>query len=209
MSSNMTQIDEGFIQYPVPGIDNDSQGFRDRYSIVRDNLNTARTEISNLITNTAKINTSNNFGGNKIINANLSSSTVEANIAQDADAITDDSLSISYTGGSVHVIRVGSSANPLTLSFTNWPTETNNSGSRFSKITLIVNPDNDLQGSRTIQWPTGIKKIKLDVVTLEQASQIPDFDSESTISFGGTKIFEVFTYDGGTTLFVNYLGLYE
>jgi hypothetical protein len=194
MSSNMTQIDEGFIQYPVPGIDNDSQGFRDRYSTIRTNLNTARTEISNLITNTAKINTNNNFGGNEIIDADLASTTFKTNISEDGDPITDDTLSISWQGGSVHVIRVGNSANPLTLNFTNWP----NTGSenRYAKITVIVNAD---VNERVISWPAGIKKQQIN----------PSFDAESVTSLSGSKIFEVFTYDGGTTLFVNYLGLYE
>lgn len=194
MSSNMTPVDEGFIQYPVPGIDNDSQGFRDRYAIIRNNLNTAATELTSLITNTAKINTNNNFGGNKIINANLSNSTVEANVAEDGAVIEDDTVSISYNSGSVHVIRVGSSATPLALSFTNWPVNTDNSGSRFAKITLIVNPPES--GSRTLAWPA--------TATFNYNSAIND------IGISGTKIFEVFTYDAGlTTLFVNYLGLYE
>ena len=201
MSTNMTPIDEGFIQYPVPGIDNDSQGFRDRYAILRNNLNTAREEISLLNTNTAKVNTNNNFGGNKIIDANISNSTVEANRAEDGAAVEDDTLSISYAGGSVHVVRVGNSVNPLTLSFTDWPTETANNGSRFAKLTVILNPadgefsEDPLQGSRTIVWPSNVK-INFNI-------------AESNISVPATKIFEVFTYDAGTTLFVNYLGLYE
>ena len=203
MSSNMTQIDEGFIQYPVPGIDNDSQGFRDRYSTIRTNLNIAREELGLLNTNTAKINTDNNFGGNEIIDADLASTTIKTNISEDGAPITDDTLSISWQGGSVHVIRVGNSANPLTLNFTNWP----NTGSenRYAKITVIVNAD---VSGRVILWPTGIKKVKLDIDP-DPVNPLPSFDAESTTSLTGTKIFEVFTYDGGTTLFVNYLGLYE
>jgi hypothetical protein len=199
MSSNMTQIEEGFIQYPVPGIDNDSQGFRDRYSTIRTNLNIAREELGLLNTNTAKINTNNNFGGNKIINANLNSTTLEANTAEDGAPITDNTLSISWLGGSVHVIRVGEGEDngqggqvPLSLSFTNFPDDAD----RFVKITVIVNAN---VGGRAITWPVGIKKQQIN----------PSFDAESVTSVSGSKIFEIFTYDGGTTLFVNYLGLYE
>lgn len=208
MSSNMTPVDEGFIQYPVPGIDNDSQGFRDRYAIIRNNLNTAATELTSLITNTAKINTNNNFGGNKIINANLSGSTVEANIAEDGEPINVDTLDIPWPSGSVQIIRVGSSTTPLALNFTGWPED-----NRFAKITIIVNSPES--GSRTLAWPEGIKKAKLDVLPVLEVNdviiqfQLPSFDTQSVISAGGTKIFEVFTYDGGVTLFVNYLGLYE
>lgn len=192
MSSNMTQIDEGFIQYPVPGIDNDSQGFRDRYNIIRTNLNTAKTEISSLITNTAKLNVNNNFGGNDIIDVNLRSTTFEANTSEDGEPVAVDTLPISWNEGSLHVIRVGDSATPLSLTFINWPAE-----NRFAKITLVVNPPES--GSRTISWPAGVKKKQIT----------PTVDAESVISVGGTKIFEIFTYDGGTTLFVDYLGLYE
>lgn len=201
MSSTMPGITDinGFIQYPVPGVDNDSQGFRDRYNQIQTNINIVKEEISTLITDSAKLNTDNNFGGNKITNANLSGSTVAANIAQDADPITGDTLSIPHSGGSVHVIRVGTSENPLTLSFTNWPAETDDSGSRFAKITLIVNADSGIGGGgRNIVWPNNVK--------FNYSS------AENTITPAGTdpaKIFEVFTYDAGTTLFVNYLGLYE
>jgi hypothetical protein len=202
MSSNMTQIDEGFIQYPVPGIDNDSQGFRDRYSTIRTNLNTAREELGNLITNTAKINTNNNFGGNKIINANLSSTTLEANTAEDGSPITANTLSISWLDGSVHVIRVGEGEDngqggqvPLSLSFTNFPAEAD----KFVKITVIVNADAGVGGAgRNLAWPANA-----------MFNYNPALNS---IGISGTKIFEVFTYetdDSGTTLFVNYLGLYE
>jgi hypothetical protein len=196
MSSNMTPIDEGFIQYPVPGIDNNSQGFRDRYSIIRSNLNTAREEISVLNTNTAKINQNNNFGGNKIINADLTSATFETNTAEANVPVVSDSLSVSWNSGNVHVIRVGNSANPLQLSFVNWPSAEN----RFAKLTLLMFADPNLQGSRSIVWPNNAK-INFDPVA---SSVLLGDDSTETV-----KIFEVFTYNSGTSLFVNYLGLYE
>jgi hypothetical protein len=194
MSSNMTQIDPEFIQYPVPGIDNNSQGFRDRYATIRTNLNIAREELGALNTNSAKLNTNNNFLGNKIIDADLSLATFETNIAEAGDPITDDSLAISWQSGSVQVIQLGASAQPLTLSFTNWPTT--GGENRFAKITLIASADNAVGGGgRNVAWPASAK-----------------FNynaSENNIGINGIKIFEVFTYDSGTTLFVNYLGLYE
>jgi hypothetical protein len=194
MSSNMTQIDAEFIQYPVPGIDNNSQGFRDRYATIRTNLNIAREELGILNTNSAKLNANNNFLGNKIIDADLSLATFETNIAEAGNPITDDSLAISWQSGSVQIIQLGASAQPLTLSFTNWPTT--GSENRFAKITLIASADDAVGGSgRNVAWPVSAK-----------------FNynaSENNIGINGIKIFEVFTYDRGTTLFVNYLGLYE
>ncbi len=59
-------IDEN---YPVAGQDNDSQGFRDNFSIIKDGLATAASEISDLQTNAAKLNVANNFNGTLIDNA--------------------------------------------------------------------------------------------------------------------------------------------
>jgi hypothetical protein len=194
MSSNMTSIPEAFIQFPVPGIDNDSQGFRDRYATIRANLNTAREELGLLNTTTAKINQNNNFGGNEIIDADLALTTLKTNIAEDGDPITNDTLSIAWQDGSVHVIRVGNSANPLTLDFTNWPST--GAENRYAKITLIVNADNEVGGAgRDLAW-SGNTKFNYNA-------------AENNIGINGNKIFEIFTYDSGTTLFVNYLGLYE
>ena len=55
--------------FPVAGVDNDSQGFRDNFSIIRDGLATANAEITELQTNTAKLNDDNDFNGNVIANA--------------------------------------------------------------------------------------------------------------------------------------------
>jgi len=196
--SNMTEVNEGFIQYPVPGIDNDSQGFRDRFAIVRNNLNTAREELIELQQLTPKVNQNNNFNGQKIIDANLSATTLEANSGLDGDPITDETLSISWLSGAVQVLRVGEGADdgqggqlPLTLDFTNFPEDDD----RFAKITLIVNSDTSSPVNRDLVWPEDTK-INFDI-------------ADSNVSATGTKIFEVFTYDSGDNLFVTYIGLFE
>lgn len=65
---NASTIDE---QYPVAGIDNDTQGFRDNFSIIKSGLTTAADEITTLQTSTARINNDNNFNGKVISNAIL------------------------------------------------------------------------------------------------------------------------------------------
>jgi hypothetical protein len=44
-SINPTAID---ITYPIPGQDNDTQGFRDNFSSIRNNFNVAKSEISTI-----------------------------------------------------------------------------------------------------------------------------------------------------------------
>ena len=68
MASNIdsTSIDATF---PVAGQDNNSQGFRDNFNIIKSNFSSAKTEITDLQSNSAKTNTNNNFGGNEISGA--------------------------------------------------------------------------------------------------------------------------------------------
>jgi hypothetical protein len=42
------------ITYPIAGQDNDTQGFRDNFRNIKNNLNTARLEINDLQSNVAK-----------------------------------------------------------------------------------------------------------------------------------------------------------
>jgi hypothetical protein len=61
--------------YPVAGIDNDTQGFRDNFQIIKDGLSTAYSEIGTLETNTAKLNATNDFNGTNITDANFNLNT--------------------------------------------------------------------------------------------------------------------------------------
>ena len=36
------------VNYPIPGVNNNSQGFRDNFASIKTNLNTAATEITDL-----------------------------------------------------------------------------------------------------------------------------------------------------------------
>ena len=56
-----TSIDATF---PVAGQDNNSQGFRDNFNTIKTNFVAAKSEISTLQTNSAKLNANNNFSCN-------------------------------------------------------------------------------------------------------------------------------------------------
>lgn len=62
MASNIStaNIDTTF---PVAGQDNDSQGFRDNFSQVKTQLDTASTEITTIQTNQAVTNADTDFNG--------------------------------------------------------------------------------------------------------------------------------------------------
>ena len=65
INSLYINIDEA---YPVAGVDNDTQGFRDNFDIIKSSLAVASTEITVLQDTTAKINVGNNFSGNTLSN---------------------------------------------------------------------------------------------------------------------------------------------
>ena len=64
---NATLINENF---PVPGIDNDTVGFRDNFATIKNNFISAKSEIESLVGSTAKVNDAEtSFRGNKVVDA--------------------------------------------------------------------------------------------------------------------------------------------
>jgi hypothetical protein len=93
-----SSIDENF---PIAGQDNDSQGFRDNFSIIKDGLATASSEITVLQSTTAKIDETNNFNGTLIENA------LTNQLYGKVFAITTAGTTvIDYRSGEYHVVTV-------------------------------------------------------------------------------------------------------
>lgn len=110
---NFLGIDENF---PIPGTDNPSEGFRTNFSVVKNSLREAKTEIENLQSNTAKLNTSNNFSGNSIVNVKLVRSTMNV---FDGGALGADS-DLNFSNGFYQQFLINSSLN---LALMNFPTD--------------------------------------------------------------------------------------
>jgi hypothetical protein len=101
--------------YPVAGQDNDSQGFRDNFSVIKDGLATAKAELTDLQTNTARLDDNNNFGGYLVDNATTN------RLYGTVYTITDaGSISVDLVNGPYQEITVTGTA---TLIVTGWPTE--------------------------------------------------------------------------------------
>ena len=173
-------IDETF---PVAGTDNDSQGFRDNFNIIENSLATAKSEITTLENNTAKLNEDNNFAGSEIQQAKLINTT-EKFISQSVAS----SESIRWTFAQYQDVIIGAD---VQLTLTDWPTS-----GEYGKIKIGVYGNGE--GSHTVTWAaTGGNNIKAPT----------GFPSSFTItSDDNPKIFEFWTVDGGTTVFGNYLG---
>lgn len=117
MASNIisSTIDE---TYPVAGQDNDSQGFRDNFTIIKDNFSYAKSEIETLQDDTAKLNAANVYSYNTQSQATYK----ELNyILAEPTTITSDT-DINFNTSNFHKLDIGGSG-PYTLTCRNWPTE--------------------------------------------------------------------------------------
>jgi len=133
-SINSTDIDA---EFPIAGQDNDSQGFRDNFSTIKNSLATAKSEITDLQDNTAKLNADNDFNGNKIQEADLLQTT---EVVYSTGNITA-SQNISFLNGHYQIIQVGAD---VTLTLADWP-----ENEKLAKIRCEIKSDGS---ARTITW---------------------------------------------------------
>lgn len=185
-----TNTDSSAIQgidalYPVAGVDNDSQGFRDNFNIIKTQLNNAATDLTTLDTNTAKKNAANDFSGNIITDATFIANTKEVNNIGPVGA----SQNINWTDGDYQTITV--TANPITLSFTSW-----GASDKLCKIRLQIATDN----------ASNVVNFNALGGTLFKG---PGFPASFTVSATDKRaIVDFWTTNAGTTVFADYVGEY-
>ena len=179
--------------YPVAGQDNDSQGFRDNFTNIRNNLVYVKAEVEDLqnkaVLKSALTNTvlDNDFSGNTISSPSLSAWRENYNNIGSASG----SVTVNFTNGNFQKITMSGST---TLAFF-FPTNTSN---QFASIKLWVN---NTDASYTLTLPT--------ICTLGDPDSIAGLAGTNppVITFSAAEIanntdylFEFFTVDGGTTI---------
>ena len=107
-----TSIDATF---PVAGQDNNSQGFRDNFNTIKSNFVAAKSEITTLQTNRARLDQNNNFSGNEISGALFKTNYTKHH---DMGSVTTDQ-SISVANGNFQTIVVGSNVTLTLADFSN------------------------------------------------------------------------------------------
>ena len=185
-----TTIDENF---PVAGRDNDSQGFRDNFSVIKNNFAFAKAEIEDLQSGTARLDDDNNFDGNRITEAVLLAVQKETNLTYSNLANTDPALTIpvSYLSGHVHVIKAQANK---TINFTDIPT------SEYSEIRLFLTA-NGSPITYSFAAPAG-GSIKTDGNVVWTGSTISVTSADNPI------IIDICTYNG-LTLYFKYVGIFS
>ena len=193
-SISTTSIDATF---PVAGQDNDSQGFRDNFSQIKTQLDTASSEITTIQTNQAVTNATTNFNGHDIQNAIL----IDVGQKIVAKGTVSGSQTIDLSAGPVQTITTSGA---LTLAFTNFPVEDNGSTNAYGKVKLIIT--NASSHSITL---TGVTMPFLrnpdDMSQANDSTVGVDYSTRVAIpAETGTMVIEVWSVNGGTNKFATY-----
>jgi hypothetical protein len=178
--------------YPVAGQDNDSQGFRDNFTNIRNNFTFSKAEIEDLqnkvVLKSALLNTtlSNDFAGNAMVNPALTSwRETYNNIGSVSGSVT-----INFVNGNFQRITMSGSTT-LTFSF---PA---NTGNQYASVKLWVNNTNN---AWTLTLPSSVSlNGPLSVGGAAGSPPVITFTADE-ISNNNNYFFEFFTVDGGTTI---------
>ncbi len=191
---NFASINENF---PVAGQDNDTQTFRDNFSVIKQNFREAKDEITDLQENTARLDSDNDYRGSKITQAvflNNRDAVLNAGTIG-AEFIPGAIISVDYLNGPYQIFRFNASVN---LDFKNFPT---NGG--CGKVTLELYGDGV---ARTITLVSeGGTEFKRSRVTTSGAQTINFPNPLVVTSDQNPVIVEVWRYSGNR-IYLNYVG---
>ena len=191
INSIYINIDEAF---PVAGVDNDSQGFRDNFDIIKSSLALAGSEISTLQDTTAKINSANDFSGNTINNTLLVTNTDKSYAPGVFSAGVPE---LQFRNGGHQRIILDADALSIVI---NWDSTSSTTleNNRFAKMIVEVS-SLDPVDSFSITWATsGGGDVKYD------RSYPVNFKAS-----GQPQLLEFSTYLGGDDMWVRYLGEFD
>ncbi len=173
------------VNYPFAGRDNDSQGFRDNFNNIKLAIKSTDDLVDSLNLNSVKSDSAiTNFSFNTIKRASFEDCSI--NIFNDSETVRSQSVTVNYTNGSYQKFLVGG-GNTI-FSVINWPFK---SGKDLcSNIILSITPDS--VGDTIIDFGNYIP-VGETIIPFQ-------FDSALTV------FFELWTDDGGATVYVNQIG---
>lgn len=189
MSSTVTNYSNNInVLYPVPGVDNDTQGFRDNFASIKNALQAAADELSYLSLNTAKLDEGTNDYN---YSSNIYRATLKATgfVGRTVD-YQNTNTTISYLLGGYHKISIDGA---VKLNVSDWAP-----ANIFSKVTFEIN--NYTTGSSSINFDANGNTLKK-----ESTLNLPLTLSTST---DVSHVFELWTADGGENVFIKFLGTY-
>ena len=191
----MSQINTNGINvnYPVPGVNNNSQGFRDNFATIRTNLNTATTEITDLQNNVVV----KSALANTVVNNNMANTLISNALTRSFRASTYNlGNNISNTviiNASLGDVQYGSISGNTTLQFAGWAP----SGTQ-SNVQLILNVSNS---QSVISFPSQVSMTgTYGVETLENFANIGNVATVS-VPYGVNQLeYRLSTTDCGNNI---------
>lgn len=181
------------VNYPVPGVNNSSQGFRDNFASIKTNINTAATEITDLqnkvvVKQALNNSTLNNDMANTLI-SNASTRSFRATTYNLGNALSGTVL----VDVSLGDVQYGTIAGNTTLQFGSWaPTGTQ------SNVQLSLNVSN---ADAVISFPSELAiSENSGVTTLENYANIANVATVTAPNGVTTLNYTISTLDCGVSL---------
>lgn len=183
MSSTITDYSNLInISYPIPGEDNDTQGFRDNFSRIQTALSVASDEISNIQLNAVNLGSTNDFGYNILKRPSFQNESV---IVSDVGVVSGSTIVVDYALGSYQ--RYTLSGGEYLFVITNWPP-----AGRCGSIKLEITP-------------SSLDTISLNfsgVVNILTKSSLPvEYSQLNAI------VWELWSPDNGSTIYAHEFGI--
>jgi len=180
--------------YPVAGQDNNSQGFRDNFNIIKTNFTSAKSEIEALQNNTAKTNADNVFFENTLSRyTKLQETTTHVGPTNVSSATP-----LSFAAGHFYTIVA---SNDVTLTLEDWPTN-----NEYAEMLIQIYGDGAVNRTITFAstYSAGASQMRVDGST--------EFGGGAAITTNTvvtrSHLVKAFTYDNGTNVFLQYLGTF-
>jgi hypothetical protein len=175
--------------YPVAGQDNDTQGFRDNFTNIKNAFTNASKQFSDINSNGVFVDQTNDLGGNILQNATLQSS---GQLVLDNTLVpVGGSQTVDFTEGNYQKWALNSSTNFTVI---NWP-----ASKIYASVKLELH--NTSATNITVSVLTGTNTLLLDAMT---STAFP-----ATLNTTTTYIYEVATTNGGVTQLAKLSGRYN
>ena len=169
--------------YPIAGQDNDSQGFRDNFTNIKNNFTFAYNELTDL---ESKVLLKAPLDGSTVSNDMSYAQIVSPQLIKSVETVNDlgsrtGSFAISWADGH---FQYYTTTGDTTLGFSNWP-----NSSLWTKLRLQITTDTT---NRTVTFPA---EVSVNISNIIGAS-----GQVITLPTAGKYVFELSTYDNGATI---------
>lgn len=179
------------VNYPVPGINNSSQGFRDNFSVIKTDLNTAATEITDLQNNVVLKSALNGITLNNDMANTLISNALTRGFRASTYNLGNAISGIVTVNASLGDVQYGTIAGDTVIQLTGWAP----SGTQ-SNVELQFAVSNS---SATITFPSAVANSN----TLSTIENFVSGTSNITIPYGVTQLdFRLSSIDCGNTVVI-------